>query len=332
MRTAEPVTLLTVAERAGVSKTTASDALRGSGRVSERTRTKVVRVAEALGYVPNGSAQHLRRASTGAIGLHLPAVLTRSNYYMSFVFGVVDRAASDNYDVTLITSGAPSGRPPRVDGLVLGDPLGGDPVVERLMTAGVPIVTCERFPGSAPADGVVRSEHAAVTRELLDHVRDGGATRPALIVPGGESDWAAEVQEGYRDWCARRGVAPVVHTVPFDTSGDAMRAAARALLDAEPAVDALVCGLAGAAADVLPVLRDAGRRVGDDFLLASCVDGPSMRSAEPPITAVELHPREAGARCAELLFDLLSGAVPPGTERIHPVEIIPRASTGAPSS
>jgi DNA-binding LacI/PurR family transcriptional regulator len=149
---AEPVTIRTVAERAGVSTTTASDAMRGSGRVSERTRARVLEVAESLRYVPNGSAQHLRRASTGAIGLHLPAVLTRSNYYMSFVFGVVERAAADSYDVTLLTSGQPeSRRTPRVDGLVLGDPLAGDPVVERLMAAGVPTVTCERFPGDARA-------------------------------------------------------------------------------------------------------------------------------------------------------------------------------------
>lgn len=329
MRAAEPVTLLAVAQQAGVSKTTASDALRGSGRVSEETRARVLRIADELGYVPNGSAQHLRKASTGAIGLHLPAVLTRSNYYMSFVFGVVEKAAELNHDVTLITSGAPSRRPPRVDGLVLGDPLGGDPVVERLMSAGVPTVTCERFPGGARADGVVRSEHAAVVGDLLDHVRSAGGSRPALIVAGDESDWAARVHQGYREWCARRGVAPMVRTVAFDTSGEELHAAARDLLKTEPELDALVCAPAGAATELLPVIRECGRTVGSDLLLASCVDGPSMRSAN--VTAIDLRPREAGAACAELLFDLLTGAAPEGTERIHEIELIPRAST-SPSS
>jgi DNA-binding LacI/PurR family transcriptional regulator len=327
VRAAEPVTLLAVAQQAGVSKTTASDALRGSGRVSEETRTRVLRIADELGYVPNGSAQHLRKASTGAIGLHLPAVLTRSNYYMSFVFGVVEKAADFNYDVTLITSGAPNRRPPRVDGLVLGDPLGGDPVVERLMNAGVPTVTCERFPGGARAGGVVRSEHAAVVGDLLDHVRSAGGRRPALIVAGDESDWAAGVHQGYREWCARSGVAPMVRTVEFDTSGEELHLAARDLLKTEPALDALVCAPAGAATELLPVIRECGRTVGGDLLLASCVDGPSMRSADPPVTAIDLRPREAGAACAELLFDLLGGAAEEGTERLHEVELIRRAST-----
>jgi DNA-binding LacI/PurR family transcriptional regulator len=326
----EPVTLRTVAERAGVSTTTASDAMRGSGRVSDETRARVLQVAEALRYVPNGSAQHLRRASTGAIGLHLPAVLTRSNYYMSFVFGVVERAAADNYDVTLLTSGEPHAtarRAPRVDGLVLGDPLGGDPVVQQLMTAGVPTVTCERFPGGVQATGIVRSEHAAAVGELLDHLRASGARAPGLIVAGDESDWAASVHQGFRDWCTRHGVPPAVRTVPFDTPDDALYAAAHDLLATHQEIDALVCGPAGAASALLPVLRDAGRTVGEDLLLASCVDGPSMSSADPPITAIDLHPREAGAACADLLFDLLRGAAPSGTERLHPTELLKRPST-----
>ncbi|MFC4006090.1 LacI family DNA-binding transcriptional regulator [Nonomuraea purpurea] len=320
----EPVTILTVAKEAGVSKTTASDALRGSGRVSETTREAVARVAERLGYVPNGSARHLRRASTGTIGLHVPEVLTRSSYYMSFVFGVVEQAARHDYDVTLITSGQRRTRPPRVDGLVLGDPLGGDPVVEGLMATGLPTVSCERFPGDRQADGVVWSQHAAMLARLLDHLRESGASRPALIVAGDESDWAANVHRGYLGWCVAGGVTPLVRRVSFDATGDEVRAATRALLSvAGERPDALVCAPAGAAAEVAPLLREAGAGV----LLASCVDNAGTRQADPPITAIDLRPREAGASCAELLFELLSGAAPMGTERVHPIELAIRAST-----
>ncbi|GAA2421486.1 LacI family DNA-binding transcriptional regulator [Actinomadura vinacea] len=325
MQNNRPATLITVAEAAGVSKTTASDALRGSGRVSEETRAAVQRAADALGYVPNGSARHLRRASTGTIGLYVPEVLTRSDYYMSFVFGVVATASDNDYDITLITSGR--ARPPRVDGLVLGDPLTGDPVVEELMNAGLPTVTCERFPGRARPDGVVWSRHADVVGDLLDHLAASGAERPALLVAGDESDWAANVHRGYRDWCTRHGVAPAVRTVPFEAPAGDVHAAGRDLLRDEPGLDALVCAPAGSAAQLLPLLRDAGRRVGTDLLLASCVDAPDLLLTEPPVTAIDLRPRRAGAACAALLFELLDGTSPPGTERVHPIELIARAST-----
>ncbi|WP_346114151.1 LacI family DNA-binding transcriptional regulator [Nonomuraea maheshkhaliensis] len=322
MQADEPVTILTVAREAGVSKTTASDALRGSGRVSERTRETVARVAERLGYVPNGSARHLRKASTGTIGLHVPEVLTRSSYYMSFVFGVVEQAARHDYDVTLITSGQRRARPPRVDGLVLGDPLGGDPVVESLMATGLPTVSCERFPGARQADGVVWSEHAPMLHRLLDHLGSAGSTRPGLIVAGDESDWAASLHRGYLEWCVAKGVTPRVRRVSFDATGEEIRAAARTLLTpGAGAVDALVCAPAGAATEVAPMVREAGS------LLASCVDSAATRMADPPITSIDLRPREAGASCAELLFELLSGAAEPGTERVHPIELELRAST-----
>jgi DNA-binding LacI/PurR family transcriptional regulator len=284
--------------------------------------------ADALGYVPNGSARHLRRASTGTIGLHVPEVLTRSSYYMSFVFGVVQGAADNDYDVTLITSGR---RTPRVDGLVLGDPLGDDPIVAKLMDTGLPTVTCERFTGTGRADGVVRSEHAEMLGRLMDHLRASGATRPALIVAGDVSDWAASVHRGFRDWCTRHGVDPLVRTVPFDCPAGEVHQAARELLALEPRIDALVCGPAGSATDLLPLLREDGsdlrREGGGRLLLASCVDSPAMQLADPPITAIDLRPREAGVRCAELLFDLLSGTASAGTERIHPIELTLRAST-----
>ncbi|WP_433464524.1 LacI family DNA-binding transcriptional regulator [Spirillospora sp. CA-128828] len=322
MRKDEPVTLLAVARAAGVSKTTASDALRGSGRVSAETRAMVTRVADTLGYVPNGTARHLRRASTGTIGLHVPDVLTRSTYYMPFVFGVVENAAARDYDITLITSGSPS-RVPRVDGLILGDPLAGDAVVEKLMTSGLPTVTCEHFPGDAAADGVVWSRHSDKLTEMLGHLRASGAAHPALVAAGSESEWAASLQRGYREWCVDVGIPPAVRTVPFEAAAEDVHAAVEDLLAAEPHLDALVCAPAGAAARLQPALR----RTGSPFLLASCVDSPAMSLADPPITAIDLRPREAGATCADLLFDLLDGRAAPGTERIHPIELNLRAST-----
>ncbi len=49
----QKITLKHVAEEAGVSRMTVSLALRGHAKISEATKKKVRRVADALGYVPN---------------------------------------------------------------------------------------------------------------------------------------------------------------------------------------------------------------------------------------------------------------------------------------
>lgn len=329
MSTAGPVTLIEVARAAGVSKTTASDALRNSGRVSERTRELVTSTAARLGYSPNASAQSLRRANTGAIGLHLPDILTRSEYYMSFVFGVVDRASEMNYDVTLITSKhvpAP-GAFHRVDGIVLGDPLETDPVVRGLLNASVPAVTCERFTGEATPAGIVLSDHAAMLDRLLDRLRARGARRPALLVSSSTTDWGTRLQQAFRNWCRRNDVPVLLREMTFGSPPEVVQDNVRALLDADPALDALVCAPDGSAVAALPVLREAGREVGSDLLLAACVDSSTLVHSDPPITAIDLHPRAAGAACAQLLFDILAGKAPAGTVRSLPIGLNERRSS-----
>ncbi|MFF5986963.1 LacI family DNA-binding transcriptional regulator [Prauserella flavalba] len=328
MREQEPVNLIAVAKAAGVSKTTASDALRNSGRVSEKTREHVVAVANRLGYSPNPVARSLRMASTGTIGLHLPEVLTRSEYYMSFVFGVVDQAARMDYDVTLLTAQhVPSRRFHRVDGVVLGDPLETDTVVRGLLDSSVPVVTCERFTGDAEPAGVVLSDHAAMLDELLDHLHAQGARDIALLASSTVTDWGRTLQRAYLAWCERHRLRARLREMAFGSPTAVMQENVRALLNAEEAVDALVCAPDGAASAVLPVLRAAGRSIGDDLLLASCVDSAALNHTDPPITAIDLRPREAGAACARLLFDILSGEAPRGTVRAQPIGLNERRST-----
>ncbi len=54
------VTLKDIAERAGVAQITVSYVLRNMGRVSDKTRKRVLAVADELGYRPNASARMMR--------------------------------------------------------------------------------------------------------------------------------------------------------------------------------------------------------------------------------------------------------------------------------
>lgn len=122
-RPCTPPTIADVARAAAVSKTTASDALRGHGRVSGPTREAVLEAARRLGYAPNRSARSLRTSVTDTVALYFPEFLTSAEYSMAFVFGVAERAAGAGLNVTLLSSGhLPQHGTPQVDGLVLCDP------------------------------------------------------------------------------------------------------------------------------------------------------------------------------------------------------------------
>ncbi|MET8683243.1 LacI family DNA-binding transcriptional regulator [Streptomyces sp. NPDC004732] len=327
---ARTVTLLDVARAAGVSKSTASDALQGSGRVAEATREHVREVAARLGYRPNSAARRLRRASTGAIGLHLPQTATRLDYYMNLAFGAVSRAQEEGLDVVLLApaTGAHGPLASRVDGLLVIDPEIGDPAVPGLLGAGIPVVTGERYLGSAPApSGAVICDNSASLTALLDHVHGRGARRPALLAPADTSAWAAALHATAADWGRAHGVPVEVRTVSFAATAREAEQATLALLAAAPEIDAVICAPDGAAPGVLHAAATRDRVVGRDFYVAACVDGTATRSAGPPVTAVDLRPSAYGRACAELLCDILAERADPAAVRTHQWALEARAST-----
>lgn len=373
--TSRTVTLLDVARAAGVSKSTVSDALQGSGRVAEATRDRVRAVAEELGYRPNSAARRLRRSSTGAIGLHLPQTATRLDYYMNLAFGAVARAQEEGLDVVLLApasvAGAASGRvASRVDGLLVIDPEVDDSAVPGLLDAGVPVVTGERYLGPAAAPtGAVVCDNAASLTALLDHVTERGARRPAVLAPAGTSAWATALRATASSWGRERGVDVALRTVPFAATPAEAERTTLTLLRTDPAVDAVICAPDGAAPGVLRAAAALGRTAGPGappaaathgrtadgtrnrtatgtrsrtatqpgthprtLLVASCVDSTATRSAEPPVTAVDLRPAAYGRACAELLCDILAGRAAPDTVRRHAWALETRASTTAESS
>lgn len=85
------VTLKEIAEKAGVSKTAASYAFNRPEQLSEETLTRILAVAEELGYSPDPIARNLRKRRTGYIGILVPqplSLITRNPHFLAFLEGV----------------------------------------------------------------------------------------------------------------------------------------------------------------------------------------------------------------------------------------------------
>ncbi|WP_210508271.1 LacI family DNA-binding transcriptional regulator [Naasia sp. SYSU D00057] len=326
-------TLRDVAQLAGVAFSTASDALAGKGRVAPETRERVLSAAKQLGYRPNLSARNLRLARTGAIGLYLPRRSSTRSYYVDLTFGVVDAAQRAGAAVTLLTEDQIlEGSSPLVDGTVVVDPAEGDPVLEALLDSSAPVVCVD--PGEsvlARSAGGAGTDNVAALAALTATVLQGGARRPVLLAPPLDSGWSAGSRRGYEFTCAESGVPARVAEIPFTPDVADIAAVSRELLDDRDAVDAVIALPEGAVIGVLTAALAAGRRVGDDLMLASGVDNLDTRTATPAITALDLHAREIGIDCAELL---LARVRDPGDGepelRIVPFELRVRESTGGP--
>ena len=91
-----------IAESTGFSLNTVSLALRGSGRLSEKTRTKILREAERQNYVPNHIARSLASRSTRTVGLVLTDIM---NPTITLTARTIERLLTDSgYGVMFATS------------------------------------------------------------------------------------------------------------------------------------------------------------------------------------------------------------------------------------
>ena len=308
---ARRVTIVEIARHVGLSKTTVSDALHGGGRVSSATAERVATAARELGYVSNRAARQLRGSSVGAFGIYIPPVARNFSFYMEFAFGAAHGSAEHDADLVLFAREPEVGpRHFQVDGVVAVDPLPGDPMLERLVGAGIPMVTAGRPPDALADDvaAVIEAPHGDLARTVLDHLRESGFRRPAFIGSNQQffSSWADDVRQGYLDWCAAHDVAPCAQSCPLDASAAELRAAVRAATEPTD-VDALVCAPQGFAGRSLATLEEQGIRVGPGFGVASLSSDPATELGNPRLTAVDLAPWKFGREAVNLLAAVLAG-------------------------
>src|SRR4029078_1479830 len=84
---------------AGVSPSTVSRVLSQPDVVSAKTRSRVLRAVDVLGYIPNSTAKNLRTARTGKLLVTVPDI---SNPFFSLILqGIEDAAQREDYSVLL---------------------------------------------------------------------------------------------------------------------------------------------------------------------------------------------------------------------------------------
>jgi DNA-binding LacI/PurR family transcriptional regulator len=310
-------TIHDVARTAGVSPTTVSDALNGKGRVDGATRERVRRVAGDLGYRASRLARGLQSGRTTTLGFmlpHGPAVAGTENFfgidfYLQLASGAAQAAFASRHALLLLPDldGADELRDFPLDGVIVNDPLAGDPRLRALDELALPYVTVERAVDRPDHTRWVAADTQAGTRAVLDHLADQGAERIALLTVSLSWGWLADTEDAYREWCAQRGadprviaVAPDRHVTPLPAvRGEALRALADA--------DAVFTASDRYAVAMARALAEAGRQVGTDVLLACGVDSRYARDEALPITALQLQPVALGEAAVRLLLSDTEG-------------------------
>ena len=330
------VTLRDVAERAGVSRTTASFVMTGRRdmRISADAEERVRRAARELNYRPNLMARSLRTNHSQTIGLISDVIasepfagevvrgsLATAVLHEHLIFigetegdgAVEQRLVQDMLDrgVRGFLYGAMSTRRATVPAVLKGHPV----VLLNCVTRGRAypmVVPDEHGAGQAAAGALVAAGHTADVWLV-------GEVPPHVIA-------ARERLAGVRRALGAAGAEPagVVECLWWPESA---REAVTAFLRDGGRATAFVALNDRVAMGIYQALAAEGLRVPDDVSVVSFDDSDLAAWLQPPLSSVALPHFELGRRAVELL---LAEDREPGLHTI-PMPLRERASIGPPS-
>ncbi len=335
-----PVTIKDVARRAGVSPSTVSRVIAGSGVISRATRERVAAVLKEMRYHPNAVARSLIRREAGIVGLSIsrPASDAFANaFFTEVIRGIGDEVGAAGLDLLLSMSATPQEeqehclrllRSRRIDGVIVSTARVADDLLKTLDQEGFPAVVVGRPPAGTRMSWV-NNDNVAAGRMATEHLVSLGHRHIGLISGAEELSFCRDRYRGYAMALSAAGLEPepVAHVVHF-TRQDGFDAARRLLRD-RPRVSAVVAVDDTLATGALQAARALGRRVPEDLSLVGFNDDPFAASLDPPLTTVRIQVYDMGRQAARILLRLVAGTAKLLRYR-SAAELVVRATTCPP--
>jgi LacI family transcriptional regulator/LacI family repressor for deo operon, udp, cdd, tsx, nupC, and nupG len=307
--------LTDVARHAKVSIATVSRVINNSEKVRPDTRAVVHESMAMLGFKPNRVARRLRQRGgmRHLLGLIIPDI--QNPFYAEMARGVEDVAYANKFAVMLCNSDENLAkeefyldvlRSESVDGIILPPINESDPVVHKLIDAGIPVVTVDRSLAKRSVDKV-EVDNRRGAREAVEYLIQRGHRRIGLITGRVDVSTSRERRLGFDD-------AMAAHKLPVQAKyirgGDFKQASGRALaeelLGLSPAPTAFFVLNNLMTVGALEAIHRRRLKIPGDVAIIGFDDLPWAEALDPPLTVVRQPAYEVGQAAAELLLKRLS--------------------------
>lgn len=334
------LTILDVADRAGVSVGTVSNALNRPEIVAAKTLESIQAAMDELGFVRNAAARQLTGAKSSAIGL---IVLDIDNPFFTEVYRGVETAANEAGYLVVVCgfAGDPTHErrqlrlleEQRVAGILATRvSKGNSRVYSQIRQRGTPVVMLDRR-SAIKNQCSVSVDDVAGGRLAGEHLCGLGHKRLALV--NGPREWSqcADRRKGYLSAAEVAGaklLAGADIEVEKMTIAAGEEAAAK-ILAGKARPSAIFCANDLLALGVEHALIAAGSRVPEDFAIVGYDDVAFATMAFVPITSVRQPAYELGHRAARQLLSEAGEEKHKHEQVVFEPELVVRASTESPT-
>jgi DNA-binding LacI/PurR family transcriptional regulator len=337
------VTIKTVAQAAGVSPSTVSNAYNKPDQLSAAVRERILAKAQELGYAgPDASARALRSGKAGAVGVLFTDKLAYAfsdPYAVGFLAGLAEVAEEFTTSLLLmplsstdIQGGTNAVQQAAIDAAAIFCVAGGHPALETLKNRGIPMVSTDR--GDHPDLSWVAIDEVEAAAKLGAHLARLGHRDIVVLVDNTEAAGTQPVEltldeVGYTDCELRiRGLQKEMPDARIRLVSGGHNAFSSGVIAAEWVLDSqdrptAIVGLSDVLAlGAIEAMKTRGLVPGRDLSVAGFDDIPAAETAG--LTTIRQPIREKGRAVGRVLLD------PATTERqiTMPTELMVRASSG----
>ncbi|MDX2939474.1 LacI family DNA-binding transcriptional regulator [Streptomyces ipomoeae] len=308
--------MLDVARRAGVTKQTVSNVVRGRQVVSAETRAKVEAAIAELGYTPNMVARGLATGTTMTVGFIVPTIAHA--FYSEVVEEVEALLEESGYHLLLATTRGDGDRARRqlaslssrsVDALLVAGDFELGEYVDALKKKGIPVALCAWEIDPPESLPVITTDFEEAGYLAGRHLRELGHEKVAVF-----ADLPAH---RIRLEGMRRAFAEDDLSVPSDrvfyVRGASPEVGYQAVEHALPLLrssglpTAVITSTDAIALGVMQALRDHGVRIPQDISVVGIDDIPQATHSHPPLTTVALPKRRMAREATALLLRAIAG-------------------------
>lgn len=311
-----PITILDIAEKLGVSKSTVSRALCKHNDIHPDTRRAVLDLAIELDYQPNLMASGLLKNRSSIIGMIIPEF--SHQFFQNVIIGAQQVLQQAGYNLlvcqseelystevanvrTLLTS--------QVDGLLVSITSQTQAVdhFRAVMQRGTPLVFFNRICPELATSRVVVDDYEGAFG-AVEHLIGRGYRRIAHIAGPMSLEISRLRQQGYLDALQKHGLpADPNWQVTYDFTTEQARFWTNRLLDLPQPPDAIFAVNDPTAIEVMMVAKARRIQIPGELAVVGFSDDPISAVIEPGLTTVSQPLHEMGRTTAHLLLQQLTG-------------------------
>lgn len=332
------VTIIDIAQKLNISKSTVSRALTGHPSVRSDTRQAVMELAQKMDYQRNMLAINLSSSQSKTIGIIVPEFVT--SFFPIVIMGAQEIADQAGYSVLISQSNetyetevanAKVMLANRVDGVLISmtRETKNYEHFDVFKRKGIPLVFFNRVCHDIETPKVVVDDYEGAFK-ATEHLILLGKQRIAHLAGPPSLYISRKRLEGYKD-ALRKHKRPIIDEliISYDLTLEKVKIYVKYLLDLPSPPDALFAVNDPTAIEAIKVIKEQGLSIPEQIAVVGFSNDYGSALIEPGLTTMAQPTREIGQVAAQLLLDQIhtDSSVWKPITRVLKTELIIRASS-----